>query len=136
MRATPECWLTHRVSYGETDAMGVVYYAEYLHFFERARSELIRNFGMSYGDVEKRGILMPVREASCRYRAPARYDDLIHIYVAISHWSRASVTFIYEIYSEDKKKVLTTGSTQNAIVTLEGKPCAIPHWLRELFLSP
>lgn len=68
---TPETWFPHRVSYGETDCMGVLYYAEYLHIFERARSAFIRERGMSYADVEKRGIILPVREAQCRYRSPA-----------------------------------------------------------------
>ncbi len=134
MNMTPACWLTHRVSYGETDGMGIVYYAEYLHFFERARSELIRSYGLSYGEVERRGVLLPVREASCRYRASARYDDLIHIHTSISHWTRASVTFIYEIFNEDKEKVLASGSTQHACVTKDGKPCPIPEWLKDLFL--
>jgi Predicted thioesterase len=54
----PSCWLAHRVSYGETDAMGVVYYANYLHLFERGRGELIRGLGFSYATVEERGIFL------------------------------------------------------------------------------
>ena len=73
---TPDVWLAHRVSYGETDTMGYLYYAEYLHLFERSRSEYIREMGMSYAEVERLGIMLPVREAQCRYRRPARYDDL------------------------------------------------------------
>ena len=72
---TPAIWFSHRVSYGETDTMGVLYYAEYLHIFERARSEYIRALGMSYADVERRGVYLPVREAECRYRSPAHYDE-------------------------------------------------------------
>ena len=74
---SPAIWFTHRISYGETDTMGVLYYAEYLHIFERARSEFIRACGMSYRDVEEKDIILPVREAQCRYRSPARYDDLL-----------------------------------------------------------
>ncbi len=124
-------WHTHRVSYGETDTMGVLYYAEYLHIFERARSTLIRSHGMSYTVVEQKGIYLPVREASCRYRAPARYDDLTHVRVWISAWGRASVTFSYELFAEDKATLLATGMTQHAVVDKTGRPVAVPGWLKD-----
>lgn len=125
-------WHPHRVSYGETDTMGVLYYAEYLHIFERARSSLIRARGISYAVVEERGVFLPVREARCRYRAPARYDDLLQVRVWISEWGRASIAFSYEIYAEDKRTLLATGMTQHAVVASQGRPVAVPPWLREL----
>ena len=124
--------MNHRVSYGETDAMGVVYYAEYLHIFERARSEFIRGKGLSYADVEKRGIFLPVREVSCRYRSSARYDDLVRVETRISEWGRATVTFAYTLLLAEEKRVLATGWTQHAFVSPEGKPLPVPGWLREL----
>ena len=130
----PSCWLTHRVSYGETDAMGVVYYANYLHLFERGRSELIRNLGLSYSVVEERGIFLPVREASCRYLAPARYDDVIHIRTGLTGQSRASLNFVYEITDEKREHVLTRGTTQHAVVNAQGRPVRIPDWLSALFV--
>ncbi|WP_027178116.1 acyl-CoA thioesterase [Maridesulfovibrio bastinii] len=134
---TPESWLNHSVSYGETDAMGVVYYAEYLHFFERARSLFIRERGMSYSDVEKRGIFLPVREANCRYRLPAHYDDQLQIRVGISEWRRASVLFVYEIYNSDRTKIIATGSTEHACVDPESRrPVRVPDWLKEIFTIP
>lgn len=110
--------------------MGVLYYAEYLHLFERARSEFIRARGMSYAEVERRGIYLPVREAACRYRHPARYDDLVWIRTGINEWGRASMRFVYELRNEDKSLVLATGSTQHAVVNAQGKPTAMPDWLR------
>lgn len=127
-----DVWLSHRISYGETDTMGVLYYAEYLHLFERSRSEFIRNCGMSYSQVEKRGVMLPVREAQCRYRSPARFDDLVHIRAGISDWGRASITFMYEIYDEEKSRILATGMTQHACTSLEGTPVKTPEWLKEL----
>jgi acyl-CoA thioester hydrolase len=129
----PSCWLAHRVSYGETDAMGVVYYANYLHLFERGRGELIRGLGFSYSVVEERGIFLPVREATCRYLAPARYDDIIHIRTGLSTRSRASLSFVYEIMDADRRAVLTRGSTQHAVVNAQGKPVRVPDWLSDLF---
>ena len=126
-----DCWLSHRISYGETDSMSVLYYAEYLHLFERSRSEFIRTYGMSYKDVEANGIFLPVREASCRYRSPARYDDLVHIHTGIMKWGRASMNFVYEIWNEDKTRLLAEGMTVHAVVNKEGKPCPVPLWLKE-----
>ncbi len=129
------CWLEHRVSYGETDAMGVVYYANYLHLFERGRSELIRKLGFSYSVVEERGIFLPVREATCRYLAPARYDDVIHIRTGLAGQSRASLDFVYEITDADRSRILTRGTTQHAVVNAQGRPVRIPEWLAALFVQ-
>ena len=129
---TPEVRLAHRVSYGETDTMKVLYYAEYLHLFERARSEFIRVLGVSYSVVEQRGLILPVREASCRYRSTARYDDLVYVRAGISEWGRASLTFVYEILNEAQDKILAEGMTQHACVNNQGKPIAVPDWFRAL----
>lgn len=130
---TPNSWLSHSVSYGETDAMGVVYYAEYLHFFERSRSLFIRERGMSYAEVEKRGIYLPVREASCRYRIPAHYDDQLSIQVGISEWKRASIKFIYDIYKDTPSQLVASGFTEHACVNNEGRPVRVPEWLKKIF---
>ena len=130
---SPECWYEHFVSYGETDAMKVLYYAEYLHLFERARSRFIRERGMSYAEVEQKGFYLPIREASCRYRSPARYDDRIFIRCGISDWNRASLKFIYEMYDENKSVLHATGMTEHACVNPEGRPVRIPDWLKRMF---
>lgn len=131
-----DVWTSHRVSYGETDAMGVVYYANYLHFFERARNEIIRSTGMSYVEVEERGIFLPVREVSCRYRKSLKFDDFAQIRVGIAEWGRASMTFVYEIHDESRKNIYATGFTQHAAVDKNGRPVAIPDWLRDAFNKP
>ncbi|MDE7370204.1 MAG: acyl-CoA thioesterase [Desulfovibrio sp.] len=128
----PETWFPHRVSYGETDCMGVLYYAEYLHIFERARSAYIRERGMSYADVEKKGVILPVREAECRYRSPARYDELVLVRTGVSEWGRASLRFVYEMWNEDKTRLLATGMTQHALVDASGRPIRMPEWFRRL----
>ncbi|MBU1230222.1 MAG: acyl-CoA thioesterase [Proteobacteria bacterium] len=129
----PDAWLLHRVSYGETDAMGVLYYAEYLHIFERARGLFIRQRGMGYAKVEARGILLPVREAWCRYRSPSRYDDEIHVRCGIVEWNRASLRFVYEIKNPDRDRLLAQGGTEHACVNRQGRPVGVPDWLKELF---
>jgi len=126
-------WCEHRVSYGETDAMGYLYYAEYLHVFERARSDFIRGRGMSYADIERQGIMLPVREARCRYRKPAHYDDLLRIRVGISEFGRASLVFVYAVYAAEGKTLHAEGMTQHACAAVSGgHPVPMPDWLRSL----
>lgn len=128
----PEIRHPHRVSFGETDAMGVVYYANYLHWFEMARSAYIRQQGMSYNRIEENGVFLPVTSASCRYHRPARFDDLIYIRAAISRWGRASFTFDYEILSEDQDIILAAGQTGHACVNRQGRPVRVPAWLKDM----
>jgi acyl-CoA thioester hydrolase len=128
-----EYWHEHRVSYGETDTMGVLYYAEYLHIFERSRNGWIRSFGLSYNTVEERGVFLPVREAGCRYRRSARYDDLVQIRTWVNRWGRASLTFVYEVYDEPRVQLLAEGFTQHACVDGNGRPAAWPAWFLEIF---
>ena len=128
-----DTWYSHYISYGETDAMRVLYHAEYLHLFERSRSQFIRESGLSYREAEERGIMLPVREAQCRYRTPARYDDHIFVRTGIAKWGRASIEFVYEIWNDDKTILHATGTTSHACVNHNGKPVPIPDWLKELF---
>lgn len=133
----PETRYRFHVSYGETDCMGVAYYGEYLHWFERARSQLIRERGLSYAEVESRGLYLPVREAAVRYRRPARYEEELFVRVGVSEWGRASVTFAYEVWGPPEGTALiATGTTQHACTSLKGKPVPTPEWLKDLFRTP
>jgi acyl-CoA thioester hydrolase len=126
-------WFEHRVSYGETDAMGYLYYAEYLHIFERSRSALMRRLGMGYARIEARGVMLPVREARCRYRRPARYDDLLRVHVSVSELRGASMTFVY-LVQDMQGKPCADGMTQHACASVEtGRPVPMPDWLRAFF---
>jgi acyl-CoA thioester hydrolase len=114
-----------RVIYGDTDQMGVVYYANYLRFFEAGRSAYIRAHGMRYGDFEARfGLLLPVAEATVRYRAPARYDDVIVVETSLAELKRASARFEYRILRDGE--VLATGHTVHACVDAEGRIRRMP----------
>ena len=112
--------------------MGVMYYAEYLHLFERGRNEYIRDRGISYAEIEKKGLILPVREVECRYRSPCRYDELVWVRIGIGELNRASLRFIYQILNEDKRICLAEGNTQHALVNTDLKPVRIPEWLRDL----
>lgn len=133
---TPDSWYSHFVSYGETDAAGVLYYAEYLHLFERARSKFMRDFGSSYARVEERGVGLPVREAQCRYLRPARYENELGVRCGVSKWGRATLTFAYQVWGPpDQGTLLAVGHTEHVSVDRDFKPVAMPSWLRELIGS-
>jgi acyl-CoA thioester hydrolase len=113
---------TYRVIYGDTDQMGVVYYANYLRWFERGRGELLRASGIPYTTIERRGMHFPVAELSCRYFRPAHYDDLIVIDTRITSVNRASLTFTYRITRETEALLLlASGSTKHACVDGQGR---------------
>ncbi len=122
-----------RVIYGDTDQMGVVYYANYFRYFEFARSEYFRAKGGSYRDLESEGSMLPVVEASCSYKAPARYDDVLVIETLVSELRRASLTFTYRIRREGEGRVLCEGRTVHACIGRDGKPTRIPDAITRLF---
>src|SRR5690606_4436133 len=101
-RSPPMVKTHYRVIYGDTDQMGVVYYGNYLRYFEAGRNEFLREKGARYRDVERElQIHLPVVEATVRYRHPARYDDLLRIETWIEEVRRASLRFAYRIVRDD-----------------------------------
>ena len=118
----------HRVLYGDTDQMQVVYYASYLRFFEGARNEWIRALGLTYAQIESRGVFLPVMEAATRYLRPARYDDLLEIPVTVTH-TRVKIRFDYVVHRQGESSPLALGHTVHACVGKEGRPTRAPDWL-------
>jgi acyl-CoA thioester hydrolase len=119
-----------RVIFGDTDQMGVVYYGNYMRYFEGARAAFLRSFGKSHADLDAWGVALPVVEAHCRYRRPARYEDLIDVDVDVGELRAASMKFVYEVRRGDE--VLADGYTRHASVGVDGRPRAVPAPLREL----
>jgi acyl-CoA thioester hydrolase len=118
-----------RVIYGDTDMMGVVYYGNYLRYFESARSAWFRDIGRSYRDLEALGIGFPVVEAHCRYRRPARYEDVLDIDVRITELKGASLRFAYRIRKDGED--IASGYTVHACTDGTGRPVPIPAELRD-----
>lgn len=90
-----------RVRYGETDQMGFVYYGNYALYLEEARTELIRSLGLTYLELEKKSVMMPVVNMNVTYRKPAKYDDLIVLETWIANVITRKITFITNIKSEN-----------------------------------
>jgi len=125
-----------RIAYADTDRMGVVYYGNYFTLFERGRTELMRNMGVRYRDLEeKEKLFLPVNEASARYFSPAKYDELISVKTRIKELGRAHIDFEYEIHSVDSGKRVAEGFTRHPFVNFQWKPVRVPKPLRDKLSS-
>ncbi len=118
-----------RVIFGDTDQMGVVYYANYLRYFESARAAYWRDLGKSYRDLEAWGVALPVIEAHCNYRRSAHYEDLLEIDVGVSELRGASLRFAYRVLRG--AELLADGYTRHAVIGADGRPRALPAALRD-----
>jgi acyl-CoA thioester hydrolase len=118
-----------RVIFGDTDQMGVVYYANYLRYFESARGAYWRDLGRSYRDLVEWGIALPVIEAHCTYRRSAYYEDLLTVDVVVSEVRGASLRFSYRVLRGDE--LVAEGWTRHAVIGTDGKPRALPPQMRD-----
>jgi acyl-CoA thioester hydrolase len=122
-----------RVRYAETDRMGVVYYANYFVWFEVARTDLLRSLGWSYREMEQDGVILPVIQAHCDYRRPARYDDAVRIRTRGTICSLVRMAFDYEVTLNGDAEIVATGRTVHAAVGTDGRPCRLPARIHEVF---
>ncbi|MFH1283498.1 MAG: thioesterase family protein [bacterium] len=115
-----------RIPYADVDKMGVVYYANYLVYFERGRTEYIRDSGYEYKKMEdKFKLFLPVTESHVRYFAPSYYDDIITVETRIDEIKRVFIRFTYEIKNKDNK-LLVSGHTNHVCVNADWKPTRFP----------
>jgi acyl-CoA thioester hydrolase len=121
-----------RVRYAETDRMGVVYYANYLVWFEVGRTEWLRETGWTYRDMEQEGVSLPVIEAHCEYRQPARYDDEIDIRTRATLLTPVRLRFDYEVIRAGDGALTAAGHTVHAALDEGGKPCRLPSRVRDM----
>jgi acyl-CoA thioester hydrolase len=121
-----------RVRYAETDQMRIAHHSSYLVWFEAGRTELIRACGRSYAQLEEDGWLLVVIEACCRYRRPARYDDVLRLRTRLRQLGRARVSFGYDLARADDGAAVADGWTVHAAVDRTGHVRRIPDSLREL----
>ena len=129
----PSSVTTLRVRYAETDKMGVVYYANFLVWFEVARADLLRSLGWTYREMEAAGVSLPVIEAHCEYQRPARYDDEIEVRTEGVMLSPVRMQFNYTVLRRTDNVVAAEGRTVHASVNPEGRPCRLPGRIREVF---
>ena len=122
------------VRYAETDQMGIVYYANYLVWFEVGRVEWCRAKGFNYRDMEREtGCLLMVAEATCRYKAPARFDDDIIVRTALSSASAVVIRFAYEIQNKGDGRLLASGTTAHVVADRNLRPSRLPEQYQKFF---
>ena len=121
-----------RARYADTAQMGVVYYANYLVWFEVARTEWLRDSGWSYREMEQAGISLPVIEAHCEYRHPARYDDEIEIRTEATVLTPVRIRFDYEARKTADDTLSATGHTVHAALGTDGRPQRLPARVLEI----
>jgi acyl-CoA thioester hydrolase len=119
-----------RVRYGETDQMGYVYYGNYALYFEEARTELIRSVGLSYKELEQKGVMLPVVNMNVEYKQPAVYDELLTITTCIKGNIGRKITFVSEVYNEAGNKLNTAEITLVFITVESGKVISCPDFLK------
>ena len=127
----PHASVEFRARYAETDQMGIVYHSHYLVWCEVGRTDYIRRIGMPYSELEKGGMRLAIAEASLRFHAPARYDDLIRVETTVTHVRSRALSFDYRIVNADTGAKLVTASTTLVSLDTSGRPVAFSAEFRE-----
>jgi acyl-CoA thioester hydrolase len=117
-----------RVRYADTDQMKMIYHSKYFEYFEQGRSDLLRNIGMPYPEIEKMGYYLPVVEAHARFIKPGKYDDLLVVETMITEVPKARIEIEYAIINNDSEELLVAGYTVHGFVDAKtGKPTRAPE---------
>jgi len=124
--------ITVRVRYAETDPWGIAHYSTYLVWFELARMEFLKELGYSFTEMGRDGVSFLMAEATCRYHAPTRFDDLIVVKISIGQVRNRSFTFEYEVVKEETGELLATGRTVQVFTDLQGEVRPVPKKFRTL----
>jgi len=112
---------TIRVRYAETDQMGVAHHANYLVWFEAARTECFREHGLPYASLEKMGITLPVVECFCQFKTPARYDQLLVLQTHVVELTKVKLSIGYRVLDHEERKEMAVGGTVHAFVDRQGR---------------
>ena len=120
------------MEYHHTDQMGIVHHSNYIKFFEVARTEWLRAMGLTYAEMERRGVMMPIVDVAIKYRQPAYYDELISVTASVDELPMARMNFKYEIRGEDGREIATGSTTLGFIDSQTRRPQRAPQWLLEV----
>ena len=118
-----------RIRYGETDAMGVVYYGNYPLYLEQGRTEWLRDIGYTYKGLEESGIMLPVVQLKIDYKHPAGYDDLIRVTTRLKELPTAKITFMYEVHNQEERLLCKAETTLAFVDKKSGKIRRAPDYL-------
>lgn len=121
---TPVPYL-RRAFYYETDQMGVVHHTNYIRWFEEARIDLMRQYGVDYRELEQRGVIIPVVDMQCRYLRSVRFDDMVEIHLTMTKYTSVRMCFSYEVRFQADGLLAATGQSTHCFVDPEGRPLAL-----------
>lgn len=122
----------YRVRYGDTDKLGISYYANYFVWFEAARTEYFRALGLPYTECEKKGVFLPVVETAAKYLQPSTYDDLLIVRTSVSEFGKSSMRFEYQVLNKATQKLLATGFSVHVFVDRQMRPVRVPAEVQKI----
>lgn len=117
-----------RVRYKDTDQMGIMHHSNYIVLYEQARTEWLREMGLTYAEIERRGIMSPIIEVHSRYHFPAFYDELLTVKVKMEQMPTARLVVDAEVYNPDGKLINTGSVTLGFMSAQTRRPCRVPEW--------
>ena len=121
-----------RVRYYETDCMGIVHHSNYIRFYEVARTEMLREFGTTYQEIEQVGVMLPVLDVQAHYISPAYDDDLLTIRVTLAEMPKVKMRFDFEIYRENGDRINTGTVTLAFMNSVTRRACRAPKYFLDL----
>lgn len=116
---------THKVQYYETDAMGIVHHSNYIRWFEECRTDFMEQAGFGYADMEKAGVVSPVIEISCAYKASVRYGDTVKVDLTIGRFTGAQMVVCYQVTDAADGRLRASGKTRHCFLNTEGHPVSL-----------
>ena len=120
-----------RVRYKDTDQMGIMHHSNYIVMYEMARTEWLRDMGLTYAEIERRGVMSPIIEVHSRYHYPAFYDEVLTVKVSIDEMPTARLIVASEVYNEAGKLINTGSVTLGFMHSATRRPCRVPEWFTE-----
>lgn len=117
-----------RVRYKDTDQMGIMHHSNYVVLYEQARTEWLRDMGLTYAEIERRGIMSPIIEVNSRYHYPAFYDEVLTVKVSMEEMPAARLVIASEVYNEAGKLINTGSVTLGFMHASTRRPCRAPEW--------
>ena len=120
-----------RVRYKDTDQMGIMHHSNYVVLYEQARTEWLRAMGLTYAEIERRGVMSPIIEVHSRFHYPAFYDEVLTVKVSIDEMPSARLIVASEVYNEAGKLINTGSVTLGFMNSATRRPCRVPEWFTE-----
>lgn len=122
-----------KVRYKDIDQMGVMYYSRYFEYYEAARTDMMRELGLTYKSLEEQGIMMPVVHSESDYMGGPRFDDHLICITEVKTWPKGKMEILYTLINEDDpEKILNRGKTVHAFVKMNGRPTRMPESLKNV----